>query len=274
MNWHSYSIELPEGRIALQEKGKGKQILLCLHGYRQSKRMFHPFFAEMPEGWRVVVMDLPLFGETEWFDPAKGIEYEFLQRFWNKLREHYPEAKFHLLGFSMGGWVAMALQRVASPSVGTIFLLAPDGIRSQFWHRFVRTNLGGWLLIRTLNRPQWVLQVSEWLYNRQWLDAFSYRFVQRNFTDESLRQLLLMQLKLYAPLRFSWSQLIEQAREPAKVWHLIWGKHDQVLPWQTALRFTDQVPNAKLHLVEAGHMLLAQNPEAVRRVLDEYLFGK
>jgi pimeloyl-ACP methyl ester carboxylesterase len=276
MNWQPFYFSFPEARLALQEKGQGNHVLLCLHGYRQAKEMFHAFFEKVPEGWKIVLMDLPLSGETEWLDPRRGITQGFLKRFWQKLRERYPEGRFHLLGFSMGGWVAMALQLTVEPIAESIFLLAPDGIRSNFWYRVAQTPVGRGMIEWALKNHRFIMQMNERLYSlnrkNQILEPYEYRFIKRNFSQESLRKLLHQQLTLYAPLRFSRRKLVQKARNQDAEWHLIWGKGDQILPSEIAFRLKIKAPSVKVHLIEAGHLLLSDNPYAVKKILDEYLF--
>ncbi len=274
MNWKAFHIDFPEGRFAFQEKGAGNQLLLCLHGYRQRKEMFHPLFGTVPSGWKIILMDLPLFGETTWHNPKAGISPAFLRQLWQALLQRFPQGQWHVLGFSMGGKIAMALQLAAPRPAAVVILLAPDGIRPNPWHRFVSSRPGQYFLHRLNQHSAFVLSLSQWLYDRKWLSTFSYRFAQRNFASAELRELLETQIRLYAPLHFRLASLVQHSRQYPTQWHILWGEQDRVIPWQTALVFQKRLPETQLHLIPAGHMILDQNLPVAQKMIFHILRKK
>ncbi|MBP6722176.1 MAG: alpha/beta hydrolase, partial [Bacteroidia bacterium] len=55
-----------KGSVAGTSHGHGTRLLLCFHGYGQSRKLFLPLLQTVPEGWRVVTIDLIFFGDSEW----------------------------------------------------------------------------------------------------------------------------------------------------------------------------------------------------------------
>jgi pimeloyl-ACP methyl ester carboxylesterase len=55
---------------------------------------------------------------------------------------------------------------------------------------------------------------------------------------------------------------------------LVWGKDDRILPPVYADEFTQRIPGARLQTVaEAGHAPQAEHPQAVARMVGEFLGG-
>lgn len=97
--------------------GEGTPVTL-LHGFTQSGRAWREVISKMPEGWMWIVPDLRGHGETH-ARPGAPCSMESctsdLERLWN----HLEISRTHLVGYSMGGRLALhvavrRLRRVAS----------------------------------------------------------------------------------------------------------------------------------------------------------------
>ncbi|MEM6346101.1 MAG: alpha/beta hydrolase [Bacteroidota bacterium] len=268
MKWQAFHIDLPEARFALLEAGDGPNVLICFHGYEQSKALFVPLFEKIPMGWRIVLVDLPLYGETLWHDYEQGISDQLLRAFWAACGERYPEAKRHLFGFSMGGKFALSLQSSVRRGAESLILMAPDGIKSNFWHRVILSP-GGLSLNRWLDaHPNWILKPAKWLYLLKLLDPLSYRVVRLSYETASARERKSRQLMIYRALKVDYPRL--SAQNDTK-WHLIWGKKDKILRVGLSQKFQKLLPQVKLHILEGGHMLIHEKRIEVADLLRQIM---
>lgn len=255
MRWQPFHIELPQARLALLEAGEGPDVLLCLHGYEQRKELFLPLFEQIPPGWRVVLLDLPLYGQTQWHDYEQAMTADFLADFWAAFAERYAGSRLHLFGFSMGGKVALSLQSSVRRGAVSMSLMAPDGIRSNFWHRLIRTPLGLRLNDWLDRHPQWILTPSAYLHKLKLLDSLSYRVVKLSYQTDAARERKSRQLRLYAPLKVDFAKLKAQKQTR---WFLVWGKNDKILRSSLAQVFLRLLPKTQLYIIEGGHMLIQE----------------
>jgi predicted esterase len=107
-----------------QSELEGKQhILIALHGYGQLAQFFFRKFTSLPENWGVLVPEAPhrfyLAGSSgrvgaswmtkEWRHQDIAENNAFLGQLIVKIKETYPLASLHLLGFSQGGATAARL---------------------------------------------------------------------------------------------------------------------------------------------------------------------
>ena len=107
-----------------QSELEGKQhILIALHGYGQLAQFFFRKFTALPENWGVLVPEAPhrfyLEGSSgrvgaswmtkEWRHQDIAENNAFLSQLIVKIKETYPLASLHLLGFSQGGATAARL---------------------------------------------------------------------------------------------------------------------------------------------------------------------
>ncbi|MDD4291386.1 MAG: alpha/beta hydrolase [Clostridia bacterium] len=94
-------------RIAYIEGGEGDKTLLCIHGNMASCLFMYEFINNAPEGYRVICPDLNGFGDSSYLNPVSEMAdlAENIHAFMTKLKQ----TKFAVLGWSLGGGVAMEL---------------------------------------------------------------------------------------------------------------------------------------------------------------------
>src|SRR5262249_20803588 len=66
------TIEINGLSIFYREAGpKAAPVLLLLHGFPSSSRMFEPLFARLSDRYHLIAPDYPGFGHSSWPDPGK-----------------------------------------------------------------------------------------------------------------------------------------------------------------------------------------------------------
>ena len=113
-------------RTAYYRDGEGKENkLLLLHGNLSSSLFFLPLLPELAQWFDVVIPDLRCFGDSE----ERSIDATRGYRDWSDDIEELTEGlgwkKFDLVGWSLGGNIAMQYVIDHSDKVGKLVLLAP-----------------------------------------------------------------------------------------------------------------------------------------------------
>lgn len=260
LTWHPWTLSLPEGQLTGKCRGRGDRVLLCLPGYRQGTDAFDALLPPLP-GWCCVVMVPPPGGQSCWRGPAWTPAT--LATLWTALMAQFPGASWSLLGFSMGGKLAMCLAAAAPVGlVAQVFLLAPDGIRShplQAWAS--RAPAGRALLAWVMRHPVWLQRLAQLAHRSGLLPSFLAGFVAREFSTQRHRAYLAETLRLYGHL---------SPPGPAVPSVLIWGRHDPLLPRRALRRWLRRHPLARLHLLPGGHLLLPGQAVAIGQILGPY----
>ena len=154
-------LELGKRRLHFAHRGSGTRLLLCLHGYGSDHHLFD-FLEELDLGeMRVVALDLPWFGQSQWGDPEPPIGPETLQEWLDALQKRFPDTtQIDVLAYSLGAKVALGLFQDAPFRFGKMVLLAPDGLKIHPMYRFCIYNpLGQRLFRRVVKRPRSFLAV-------------------------------------------------------------------------------------------------------------------
>ena len=134
--------------------GNGPKLAICFHGYGEEKASFD--FLEKFAGteYSFYSIDLPFHGKTQW---NEGLNFTItdLHQIIKEIIESKKQ-KLTLIGFSLGGRVALSLFQQMPEQINKIVLLAPDGLKVNFWYWLTtQTWIGNKLFFLTMKYPRW-----------------------------------------------------------------------------------------------------------------------
>lgn len=117
-----------DATYAYEVSGKGIPIVL-LHGFTGSRSTWSPFVAKWKKDFQIITVDLPGHGETtvQSNRSMKECCHDLA-----KLFEHIGLTTFHLLGYSMGGRVALSFAHLYPSRISSLLLeSASPGLQSS-----------------------------------------------------------------------------------------------------------------------------------------------
>ena len=119
--------------------GTGPETVICFHGYGEDGTLYS--FLEKHAGNQFVfyAIDLPFHGKTEWNEELLFTQNDLSQIIKEILSQNnYKQAiitdKLILTGFSLGGRIALSYYQAHPEMIKKIILLAPDGLKVNFWY--------------------------------------------------------------------------------------------------------------------------------------------
>jgi len=122
----SHMVSTRFGQTHIMEMGDGDEIVVLLHGSTSNNSMWINE-VESLKSYKVLAIDLP--GE-----PNKSTETRLplddnsFADWLHDCMAHYNQPKFHLIGNSLGGWVALKYGTVYNNHLSSLSLIAPSGI--------------------------------------------------------------------------------------------------------------------------------------------------
>ncbi len=125
-------------QLAFERQGGGPPLVL-LHGLGMSRRAWDPVVPALAKHFEVIAVDLPGFGDSAPLptavDPAPAALAAAVNDLLGSLGIDCP----HVVGNSLGGWVALELARVRP--VASLTLLSPAGLWPDRAPLYSRTSL-------------------------------------------------------------------------------------------------------------------------------------
>ena len=221
----------------------GATPILLLHGSPGSGEVFDLLTKRLPER-RVLAPDLPGFGASSRSIP----DYSFRAHavYVAALLDRLDVRRVHVLGFSMGGGVALSLVDLAPSRVASLTLLSSIGVQEMELFGDYRVNhavhgaqLAGLWTLHTLVPHGGALDAP-----------LAYA---RNFYDSDQR-----------PLR----SILRRVEPPALIVH---GRRDPLVPVEAAVEHARLVPQSELRIVDGNHFMLFQDTHAVAAPIADFL---
>lgn len=231
-------VRIGDVTIKLHRVGTGAPILF-LHGANGLPQWL-PFFDALADGNEVLVPEHPGFGASD--DPAWIRNVGDLALFYLDFIEALGLPPFHLIGHSLGGWLAAEIAIRDRSRLKSVTVMSAAGIR-------VRGLPPGDLFI-------W--GPAETVRNVYYDQELAERMLAVAPTQE---QLDLMLKNRFTATKFGWNprwfnpdleKWLHRIKCPSLV---VWGREDKIFPWQYAELWMRRLPDARrLVMVErAGH---------------------
>ena len=219
--------------------------IVLLHGSPGSAGDFRRLGPLLAESRRAIAIDLPGFGAS-----ARSVpDYSILAHavYVRDLLDHLGIERFHVLGFSMGGGVALHLAEMLGPRVASVTLVSAIGVQEL-------ELLGSYTINHFIHGVQ--------LFGIRGLQLFFPHFGAldrfpldvpycRNFYDTDQR-----------PLR----RVLATMEQPLLIVH---GEHDPLVPAQAAREHERLAPHSRLVMLDASHFFVfGADPRLVAPLTD------
>lgn len=243
--------------------GSGKKILICLHGYDEDADTFDIFCKSLVNEYTSICIDMPFHGKTSWKESAAagigGNDWEeIIARILQQ--ENISATKFILLGYSMGGRIALSLFEHMPQQIEKLILLAPDGFTNNFWYWLAtQTYLGNRLFRFTVHHPGWILKLAKFLYTFRIINLSVLKLARHYLEDKELAEQLYARWTCFRKSRPDFNKIIQSATDNQTPVRLVFGKFDHLILQRHATTFCQSMGSlCKLTVINSGHHLLRE----------------
>ena len=267
--------------IFYREAGpKDAPTLLLLHGLPSSSRMFEPLFARLSDRYHLVAPDYPGFGHSDWPDPKKfAYTFDHCAEIMKRFTEALGLSRYTLYmqdyGGPMGFRMALAnpdrvealiVQNAAAHNEGLGALWKP---RRAFWadraahEDTLRANLLSPHATRTRHVGS---DPNVDRYDPDlWTDEFAF-LSQPGQAD--IQSDMFYDYRTNVESYSKWQAWMRQ-RQPRLL--VIWGKHDPSFDISEPEAYRRDVPQAEVHVLDAGHFTLDTAANEITILIHNFL---
>jgi pimeloyl-ACP methyl ester carboxylesterase len=225
--------------------GNGEPFLI-LHGWGSSSERWATIAQALSEnGFKVIVPDLPGFGESEPLRTAWNMNnyVRWIEEFVNELKIK----EFYLAGHSFGGALSAKLTINHPQDVKKLFLVSAASVRKKTAKKTA---------LKSISRA---VKLFSWVPFYQLLRKAFYKFIVRHSDYPYVEGIMKETFKnvIFEDL----SQFIGFIKVPTVI---IWGDKDKATPVQDAYFMKNKIKGAKLEIIiGAGHVLNRECPEVL-----------
>ena len=215
--------------------GSGPRLSLCFHGYGEDATGFQFLEKYAGKEYTFIAIDLPFHGKTDWKDGLTFTNrdlHQVLSNILNGTNHKFQTSniKFSLIGFSLGGRAVLSLFQLQPEKIEKIILLAPDGLKVNFWYWLAtRTRLGNKLFASTMKYPGWFFFLLKIFDKFRLVNTSVLKFVNHYIGNEKARRILYQRwtcLRKLKPDLHLIKSFISKYKIPVR---LVYGKHDRII---------------------------------------------
>ena len=254
--------------------GSGPRPAFCFHGFGEDATSFNFLSEYAGNQFTFYSIDLPFHGKTDWKDGLtftnsdlyKIIE-EILKQNNSELRtpsvaeglpKAMPNSKLTLLGFSLGGRIALSLFQLMPEKIEKLVLLAPDGLKINFWYWLTtQTWSGNKFFHFTMKHPGWFFGFLKMLNKLKLVNSSVFKFVNYYIGEAEFRRLLYARWTCMRKFRPGIKQIKSLIREKNCIVRLVYGEHDLIILSSVGERFMKGIEeNCTLSAIHSGHQVL------------------
>jgi pimeloyl-ACP methyl ester carboxylesterase len=267
--------------IFYRETGpKSAPTILLLHGLPSSSRMFQPLLTRLADNYHLVAPDYPGYGHSDWPDP-KQFDYTFdhIASVMNDFTQALGLSPYTLYMQDYGGPVgfrmalrypervqALIVQDAVSHNEG---LGANWATRRAFWadrpehEEALRTNL---LSLATTKTRHIGDDPNVELYDPDlWTDEYAFLNSPGQIQIQSD---LFYDYRTNVDAYPKWQAWMQKTQPKLLV---LWGKHDLSFDHGEPERYRKDVPNAEVHVLDAGHFALDTKADEIAELVSEFM---
>ncbi|MFQ6552210.1 alpha/beta fold hydrolase [Aestuariibius insulae] len=280
MPFADHFCEVDGRRVGYVDQGEGGVPLVLLHGagFDHAELTWRLTFPILAKTRRVIVPDLPGYGESEGFDGPYDLAD--LTRWLIAFLDEIGVEQCDISGVSMGGGAALRLALDAPEKVRKLVPVCAYGLMDKApFHELAwavsrspaagliyqaaaaspfltRIGLGASYADPARVTPDTIAAVQD-VARDQGQRRSADAFFAREITPTELTGSLIRRLP--------------EIRQPTLFIH---GTRDRIVPVRHAKEAVTLVPNSRLHLMETGHWPMREQPEAFTERLIRFLDGE
>ena len=263
------SIEVDGQDIAYLEREADGEAIVLVHGFAADKDNWVRFARRLPRGYRVIALDLPGHGDSS-FDPNATYDATTFAKSLTRVAEELDLAQFHLVGNSLGGWIATLYAADNPNKVLTLSLIDSAGVVPPKPSELQLAMLDGDnpLLVETEEDFE---RLMDFVFYRQpflpWplRPAMARSFTQRSAINRKIWDDVSANLDDVVPLLGTLSM-------PVLV---VWGEQDRVLHVSSVDVYRRHVPDIRtVVMTECGHAPMAERPDETAGYVTGFLAGE
>lgn len=253
-------------RMHYTKEGKGPPVLL-LHGVMASLHTWDGWVPLLKDSFTVIRVDIPGFGLSESFDDDSKYTPEYAVEFMEKARKKFGIEKFHVVGNSLGGFIAWYYATKHPERVDKLVLIDPASYPQKlpFIIGFAANAVFG--AAAQLSTPRFIVKRNiRKVYGNP-----------DNVTDETIDRyhaLLLREGHRHSMVQYfrvlrkysKTEELVQHIPEIKARTLLMWGEKDRWVPPALIERWQHDLPELEVKTYpEAGHIPMEEFPEETAR---------
>lgn len=248
------SFRFRSSSLNFEVMGTGENILLAFHGFGQDHNAFQSLATTLSETYTLYMFDLYFHGKSEWGYGEKPLEKLHWTETVSAFLKEFGIEKFSLVGFSLGGKFVLAILEAFPEKTESVFLLAPDGIKTSFWYSLATYPILFRKIFKSLIRHgKRFMGITRVLSALGIMDKGLIRFVEHQMNTTEKRRRVYYAWVVFRRLKFNMKNIAIIVNTNAIPFSIITGKYDKVIMPKNMHHLLKHLKTYRMEVLETGH---------------------
>lgn len=256
-------IEFEHGNLFCHKTGAGqekKKALLLFHGVGQDHTVFNSLVHDLNDQYICYAFDLFFHGRSQWSDPHTPMSKEEWKRGLSRFLERENIGRFDVLGYSLGGRLALAATEAFPDKVDNLYMVAGEGVRKNLWYSWATHPLFGQPLFKSTTRNPKILFALLKLGELLKIIPTAMRVLaQSQMRSSEKRNQVYGSWILLSKLNMTTSALKRVADENNINLYFLFGGIDKIMAPREAKVIQKRIPRARIEILNTSHGGLIRN---------------
>ncbi|MFT3886327.1 MAG: alpha/beta hydrolase [Flavobacteriales bacterium] len=246
--------------LAYHTYGRGPVSVVAFHGFGRTGTDFAFLEAFIGDRCTLHAFDLPFHGDSP--SPIDRVDHPFSPEEWGAFftafADHIGAERIVLLGYSLGGRLALSLLEHIPGRIGKVFLVAPDGLQHRPWYRgLAGSALGRRIYAHFIEHPRTIHALIHGLHGLRLIGDRMHRFLIAQSDTWEKRQLMRDIWLAFRNIEPDLGRVATNINAQAIPVQLVFGERDKVIRPALGKALSTLAPDlVRTQLIPTGHVVL------------------
>jgi pimeloyl-ACP methyl ester carboxylesterase len=244
--------------------GYGSKVLLAFHGFGQTQAHWQPLADVIGSAYTVYAFDLFFHGKSLWPFKDKPLSKSFWKELLEQLLTRYAIKQFSVAGFSLGGKFALVTLECFPEHVKEVILLAPDGIKTNFWYSLATWPQWTKPIFRHLTvKPKAFNNFARIVHKLRLADKGIIRFARSQMQSREQRKRVYYAWIVFKEMRPALSDIAKLINTRHIQLFMYLGQYDRIITTTNMQQFLQQIHTPTVQVLKTGHNHLIEEVAGV-----------
>ncbi len=244
--------------LSVKVFGKGKKNVLAFHGYGQDAEVYK-LLANDQTDITLYSFDLFCHGSSAFPENESPVTHNELKKLLEDFLQTTGIKSFQLIGFSMGGKYALSIAYNFPRMVSDLILVAPDGIKKDFWYQFAtQLSLLRVVFKSVIDHPNFFNQTAKLLDWLNLVDGRVRKFAVNEMNTREKRSKVYFSWVYHRKLFTNIPELAALINSYSINVYFVLGKYDRIITPAYIVPLQKLLKNYHMRELKCGHTRLLQ----------------
>ncbi len=238
--------------------GTGDLPMLAFHGFDRNFNDFRVLLPSLGQRYTIYSFNIFFHGASRAANTRAILTESDLKGLVQAVMEKHGFTDFAVMGYSLGGKIALKLVELMPAKINDALLMAPEGLRVNMLYRLISETAWGLGLYRLLMRvPVFIYLVVYVARALRFINEKQHRFVHNSINSPAKRMKVWRIWHIFSKLPLNQEKLRLAFRKNSIQAHFFFGQYDRIIPASIGEDFVHKLSdNCHLHILEMNHQFI------------------